>query len=758
MRSARVEVTGMVQGVGFRPFVYRTALRHNLRGQVYNHPRGVEIFLCGQREDIDAFMYSLASEAPPAAVIESIKAGAAPGYKAGSFEIAPSSTRGTGTALVSPDLATCTDCLKELFDPSDRRYRYPFINCTRCGPRFTIIRELPYDRPVTSMGCFPMCPECSSEYHDPFNRRFHAQPNACSRCGPELKLLDRRGEQVPGDPLATAVRALLEGAVVAIKGLGGFHLACDATSHRAVATLRAGKHRAARPFAVMAGSLEQARQLCTTTPAEEELLASPGAPIVLLASREPSPLSGEVAPGLVQQGVMLPGTPVHHLLLADCGVPLVMTSGNLSNEPVARDNSEAVIRLGEVADLFLVHNRDILVRYDDSVAMVVSGRKTLIRRARGYAPFPIMLPSEVPVTVLALGAELRNTFCLATGTRAFLGQHTGDLEGPGDLDHYFEALESIMRLFSLRPEVVACDLHPDYLTTALAPGFGLATLGVQHHHAHVVSCQADNGHEGRVLGLAWDGTGYGEDGTIWGGEFLLCDGPGFTRVAHLSEYPMPGADACIHRPYRMAAGIVESLPGGLEAAMKRIPGLLGIDPDEIEAICSQVAGGFNTPLTTGAGRLFDAVAALTGTCRVSRYEGQAACELEAIARRDGKWYHFELERRSELPWVVNTGQVFAAILDDLAAGTDPGTISGRFHETMAAIAIQVALELAGQLGVAVVALSGGVFQNRFLLEKTRQGLEQGGLKVLTHRAVPAGDGGISLGQAVIAGKRYREGR
>lgn len=751
-----VEVTGIVQGVGFRPFVYRLASRHGLAGWVVNTTRGAWIRATGEGEAIGSFLRALREEAPPAAVIEGMEVEEVPPFQADDFQIMDSSGEGEKVTLVSPDLATCGDCLRELFDPSDRRYRYPFINCTNCGPRFTIIAGTPYDRPLTSMAPFRMCDECEREYHDPADRRFHAQPNACPACGPRLWLEGAGGEAVQGDPVRGAARLLREGKIVAVRGLGGFQLACDATSDAAVLRLRERKRRYAKPLAVMVRDLEEAGRYCRVSAEEAEIMASPRSPIVLLEGREGSPLSREVNRGLRRQGLFLPYTPLHHLLLREAGIPLVMTSGNRSEEPIAKGNEEARERLSGIADYFLLHDRDILVRYDDSVSMMLLGREYPVRRARGYAPYPVALSKESRIETLGLGAELKNTVCFLRGRHAFVGQHVGDLDDRETLRHYEEAMEVVRRLFSLRPEVVAHDLHPDYLTTHLAGEFGLPREGVQHHHAHVVSCMADNGLEGRVIGVSWDGTGYGPDGTVWGGEFLVCDEADYERAAHLFAYPMPGGDACVEDIRRMAFGVLWEALGDEDEAMEcfamLFPGAAGL----AAALAAQVKSGLNAPLTSSAGRAFDAAAALAGLRERAFYEGQAACELEAAAAAGIDPYPWELDD-SALPWRLDTRPLFRAMLEDARVGAGAGEMAGRFHAALAEAAVKVCAALGRETGLERVALSGGVFQNALLAGMVAEGLEAVGMACYVHRRVPCNDGGISLGQAVAVARR-REGR
>ena len=734
-----------------RPFIYRSALRHGIVGSVSNDREGVRVRAGGRPDSLEAFLLELEREHPPQAVVEEIGVEETEPFHDRVFRIDESRHEGSRPVLVSPDLATCPDCLRELFDPSDRRFLYPFINCTNCGPRITIISDTPYDRPLTSMARFVMCPDCEREYRDPGDRRFHAQPNACPACGPRLWLADRQGRVMEGDPVAQAATLLRRGHIVAVKGLGGFQLACDATSDAAVKALRERKRRYGKPLAVMVRDLEQASEMCRLDPEEAGLLASPRAPIVLLRERKGSPLSSYVAGGLAHQGVFLPYTPLHHLLLRETDLPLVMTSGNLSEEPIVTDNDEAVSRLGGIADYFLLHDRDILVRYDDSVTRFFMGGDYPVRRARGYAPYPVRLARPAAVEVLAVGGELKNTFCLLRGEHAFVGQHVGDMGSLEALMHFEAALETMTRLFRLRPCLVAHDLHPDYVTTRWAVDHPLPRVAVQHHHAHVVSCMAENGLSGEVIGVAWDGTGYGEDGTSWGGEFLVCDEKGYRRAAHLFPLPMPGGDACTADLARMAAGALSRLFPGEEAR--------GIHTDLFgseslaEALFRQLDSGFNTPLTTGAGRLFDAASAILGLRREVQYEGQAACELEAAAEGEGVVTGWELLRQED-PWVVDTRPLLQRLVAGRMAGEPLSELAADFHATLADIIVRTCLEISRETGLKRVALSGGVFQNLRLAAGVVRGLDGRGLQVFLHRKVPCNDGGLSLGQAVIAAERY----
>ncbi|MBN2007307.1 MAG: carbamoyltransferase HypF [Anaerolineae bacterium] len=787
--ALHVTLTGVVQGVGFRPFVYNLATRLNVNGWVLNHSGGVDIAVEGPEAVVAAFVAALRSEAPPLAHIESLDA--RPVLPAGydRFEIRRSESQAGAYQLISPDIATCPDCVRELSDPRDRRYRYPFTNCTNCGPRFTIIRDIPYDRPNTTMDNFPLCERCRAEYEDPANRRFHAQPNACPVCGPQLWLVETQsiGDSQsaaaagPASPATTAhalTRArdlLLEGKILAIKGLGGFHLACDATNAAAVALLRKRKRRPHKPFAVMVPALEDARALCEISDEEVKLLTSSQSPVVLLTRRTPMPnaeiagVAAEVAPQQDTLGLMLPYTPLHHLLLRDVGRPLVMTSGNLSEEPIAKDNAEALPRLAPLADAFLLHNRDIYARYDDSVLQVLAplsdtgepapkASSQFLRRARGYAPFPVRLPFTA-MPVLATGPLLKNTFTLTRDAFAFVSQHIGDMENLETLEHYEAALATYQHLFRLEPQAVACDMHPDYLTTRFAEDYARrhrlpAPLSVQHHHAHIAACLADNGwpgEGGNVIGVAFDGTGYGEDGAIWGGEWFVGGYGGFRRVAHLEYLPLPGGDAAIHNPWRIAVAYLHTLLGA-----DRFPAGL-FCPGDAMLVRQQVSRRLNTPLTSSMGRLFDAVSALLGLSHEVTYEAQAAIQMETVAMRqyaatrraDIPAYGFEVEPSGDV-LTVRVAALLEAILADVERGADRGEIALRFHTAVAAMLVQVCERIRTVTGLQTVALSGGVFQNRLLLLLALSRLRAAGFIVLLHHQVPCNDGGVSLGQAVLA--------
>lgn len=753
-KLARVSVCGVVQGVGFRPFVYRLARDYKLDGWVRNTSGKVEIEVEGDESSLYKFVADLEVKAPPMARIEHVEASYHAPAGLNGFTITGSRAEAGQYQLVSPDIATCPDCLREIFDPADRRYRYPFTNCTNCGPRFTIIEDIPYDRPLTTMREFRMCPRCQREYDDPLDRRFHAQPNACSECGPRLTLTDGNGVAIEaGDIIGETARLLGEGKIVAVRGLGGFQLACDATNSETVDLLRKRKRRPAKPFAVMMAAPEDIGRHCLISPEEAELLGSSQAPIVLLNwKRELSNIVPGVASGLNYLGVMLPYTPLHHILMRDVGIPLVMTSGNLSEEPIAKDNDEALRRLKGIADYFLLHNRGIYARYDDSVYLVEKGEARSLRRARSYAPYPIFLPFKAK-QILACGAEEKNTFCLTKDDHAFLSQHIGDLENLETLEHYENTIGLYQRLFRVEPEIVAYDMHPEYLSTkyALEVGAkrGLKLVPVQHHHAHIVSCTAENGVKEPVIGVAFDGTGYGPDGTIWGGEFLVADWRGFQRAGYLEPVPLPGGASAIRKPYRMALGYIFALLGE-EFDLDGLP--ITAEPVELDIIRQQVKNRINSPLTSSAGRLFDAVSALCGVRREISYEAQAAIELEMLAAGDA-------EKTPAYPFatighngekVVKLDRVISSVAGDVRNRVPVPEISLRFHRTVAEIIMETSRLLAGETGIRRVALSGGCFQNRLLFRLTAAALKKEGFEVLTQRLVPCNDGGISLGQAVIA--------
>jgi len=771
---------GIVQGVGFRPFVFRLATRCFLKGYVQNDTLGVSIDIEGEREHLDRFINSMLDSPPPQALIEELHWQDLPPLGYTTFEIKNSLPEADSThkeALVAPDIATCEECLKEFFDPSDRRYLYPFINCSHCGPRYTIARDIPYDRVNTTMDAFIMCQDCSGEYHDPQDRRFHAQPNACPRCGPRLRLLDCRGNELPGDVLEQAVSLLKGGRILAIKGIGGYHLAVDATQSRVVSELRNRKRRWEKPFALMARDLEVARGVCHVGPQGDQLLLSAKRPIVLLEKKPGAKIAEGVAPGCKELGIMLPYTPLHHYLLRHARDLLVMTSGNVTDEPIVFEDPEALARLKDVADYFLVSNRPIFTRCDDSVVRVNpefgmrnsecgishSAPRTphsaiLIRRARGYAPYPLRLASPFGKNVLACGAMLKNTFCIGKKHHAFLSPHIGDLENLETLEAFQQGIERFKKMLYLEPDIVSYDMHPDYLSTQYALGLedGISKIPVQHHHAHVVSCMVENGLEGEVIGVAFDGLGYGEDGHLWGGEFLLASPQGYRRMGHLEYVPMPGGQRAIKEPWRMALSYLYYLFGKdfLETDIEFVRRL---DKGKWPTVKEMMDKKTNSPLTSSMGRLFDGVSALLGIRGVITYEGQAAIELESASGGTDEGtdtpYHFELKER-EGKILIGWHGLFEGILQDLLLGTPTPKVSSRFHHAVALMTGEVCKRIRGESGQKRVVLSGGVFQNVLLLRLCEGILGREGFDVYIHHKVPTNDGGLSLGQAVIADRQY----
>jgi hydrogenase maturation protein HypF len=747
-REVRVE--GVVQGVGFRPFVHALATGLGLAGRVGNDLDGVFIEVEGPAARVDDFLAALTDKAPPLADVERVTATVAAPCGVAGFTIVASDGTGPRRTLLSADSATCVDCLRELADPDDRRFGYPFVNCTNCGPRFTIVRDVPYDRANTTMAGFAMCAACAAEYHDPADRRFHAQPTCCPDCGPRLRLVEDGAEQ-PGDPVAEAAALLHAGRVVAIKGLGGYHLAVLAEHEDAAAELRRRKHREDKPFALLVSDVDVAGGLCEVGEVAAGLLADRRRPIVLLDRLPGIPVADAVAPGNRQLGLMLPYTPLHHLLAHAVGAPIVLTSGNVSDEPIAHLDDDAFERLGGIADAFLTHDRPIHVRTDDSVVRPLGGRGTMLRRSRGYVPEP--LPLHTPRPILACGAELKNTFCLAKDRHAFVSHHIGDLENYATLRSFTEGIAHFRRLFDIEPEVVAHDLHPEYLSTKYAMDLSevddVDLVGVQHHHAHIAACLADNGEAGPVLGVALDGLGYGTDGTIWGGELLVADLTAARRAGHLAPVPLPGGTAAIRQPWRMAVSY-------LDAAYESIPEALDVLSRNRSwpAVRSLARAGTNSPPTSSAGRLFDAVAALLGLRDVINYEGQAAIELEQLADPGERGGY--LATVTEDTVVLGTDLVRAAVTD-LLAGVEPPVIAARFHNGVVDAIVRACLSLRDTTGLRDVALSGGVFQNLLLLTRLVDRLSVNGFRVLTHSRVPTNDGGISYGQAAVAAARARAG-
>jgi hydrogenase maturation protein HypF len=753
---AKIMVRGTVQGVGFRPFVYRLATEMALNGWVSNSSQGVQIEIEGERSKLDEFRLRLEKEKPPQAAIHSIECTLLDATGSKDFKIRVSDELGAKTACIPPDLAMCADCLREMLDPSNRRYLYPFTNCTNCGPRFSIINSLPYDRANTSMNRFAMCPECKAEYTNPRDRRFHAQPNACPKCGPRIALWDEAGNTVGKmeEALEQTVEALRAGRIVALKGLGGFQLMVDAENEDAVRRLRECKRREEKPFALMYPSLTAIKLDCKVSEAEAQLLLSSAAPIVLLErlQKNQSAIAASVAPRNPMLGAMLPYTPLHHLLMHALGSPVVATSGNRSNEPICIDEHEAVERLHGIADFFLVHNRPIVRHVDDSIARVMLGREQVLRRARGYAPMPIRLsPSTIshpPATIFAVGAQLKSAVALSVGSDVFLSQHIGDLETQEACEAFDKVSADLQRLYAARPKCVARDMHPDYYSFKYAEQMAATEISVQHHYAHVLSCMAENELDAPALGVAWDGTGLGTDGTIWGGEFLLVDESGFERVAHLRRFRLPGGDTAVREPRRSALGLLHEIFGG-DLLADMLP-LQSFSASELTLLGQMLDRKINVPVTTSAGRLFDAVASMVGLQHRANFEGQAAMELEFVVQAGvDKSYPFELQKNGAL--VVDWEPMVFKILEDVRRGERAAVISAKFHNTLAEMIVGVAHEV----GMSRVALSGGCFQNKYLTERTVRRLRGEGFKPYWHQRVPTNDGGIALGQ-VIAAVRARK--
>ncbi|HZU66903.1 MAG TPA: carbamoyltransferase HypF [Ktedonobacteraceae bacterium] len=779
IQRRRILIHGIVQGVGFRPFVYGQAQRRGLAGFVLNDSNGVTIEVEGPAESLDAFEWALRQEPPPLARIDSLISHEMAPRNETNFRIAHSHAGTERNALISPDTATCDDCLRELFDPNDRRFRYPFINCTNCGPRFTIVQDVPYDREKTTMRVFAMCPACRQEYEDPLNRRFHAQPNACPVCGPQVKLVNWNTDAPihtgNASALTEAAHYLAGGAILAIKGLGGYHLACDAMNVEAVQRLRQLKHREAKPFALMVPDLETARQLCFINDAEARLLQSHKRPIVLLNARRGHLIAPAVAPAYNTLGIMLPYTPLHHLLLHDfaaCigqGRPavLVMTSGNLSDEPIAYQDEDAQERLSTIADGMLTHNRAIHMRCDDSVVRVTTAGEQLFRRSRGYAPEPVSLSFHLPMPILACGGHLKNTFCLGKGRQAFPSHHIGDLENLETLTSFKEGIEHFQRLFDIQPQAIAYDLHPEYLATKYALDSAIPhKIGVQHHHAHIASVLAEHGLQGPVIGVAADGTGYGTDGAVWGCEIMSADLSSFERLAHLAYVALPGGEQAVRQPWRVAATYLQQAYGD-EFLKLNIPFVQRLDRSKWRTLSQMAARGINSPPTSSLGRLFDAVAALLGLpagagvepyTGTLLYEGQAAIELEIAAQFVGSEaiedtpgiYPFTLKMRDAKATLLDVTPMIRAIVSDIQQGKPASLIASCFHRSISALLAATCAGVRAHTGINIVALSGGVFQNRLLLEQLVARLKEMGFQIYINRLVPPNDGGLSLGQLAVA--------
>ena len=756
--ALQLSVTGLVQGVGFRPFVHRLALQHGLGGWVRNEAGEVRIAVEGPNASVQTFVENLRSEAPPLARIDTLDVRTVEPEYPGAFRIVASAVRQDRRSPVSPDVALCAACERELYDPGNRRFRYPFITCTDCGPRFTVIEAMPYDRERTSMRIFPQCPPCLHEYETASDRRYHSESNSCPACGPRVWLEISGGARTESqgfDAIEAASRLLLGGGIVALRGLGGFHLAVDATNEAAVKRLRRRKNREAKPLAVMERTLDDVKRIAYTNETEDSLLTSPERPIVLLHSRDGSGLAPSIAPGLDTVGLMTAYTPLHHLLLQAADRPLVMTSGNKSDEPIAIDNSDARGRLSEIADAFLLHDREIVARYDDSVARVVGGEPVFLRRARGYAPLPLTLPIPAAKPLVAVGPHLKSTFTIVHGNKAYVSQHIGDLENLETLDHFKQSLALYKRLFRIEPEAVARDKHPEYLSTRVAAEMDLPyNYAVQHHHAHVAAVAAEHGIAEKVIGFAYDGTGYGDDGAVWGAETLVADLSGFERFCRLRYAPLPGGDLAIREPWRVALGYL-SLEPSANAAFECA--FDGVHRQARELAERQIARNVNAPLASSMGRLFDAAAAVLGTRRVAHYEGQAAMELEALAgSRGGKPLPFPVLSNSDSRLLLDPLPLLVALGELRARGRDVPDLAAAFHESLAEATATVANRVRDITGIRTVALGGGVFQNARLLLSGRRRLESGGFTVLVPRLLSPNDGAVSYGQAVVAAARMRD--
>ncbi len=776
LTRAQIQIKGIVQGVGFRPFVFALAEKSALKGRVLNNAVGVLVDVEGDENKIAQFIKQLQTNPPPLSQIESVERSsnlATKNFR--DFRILTSETNGAKFVSVSADIATCADCLREMFDPKNRRYRYPFINCTNCGPRFTIIESIPYDRERTTMRDFEMCEACRAEYENPLNRRFHAEPTACADCGPKLFLTDSAGNEIAESGIVERAQMLLsKGKIIAVKGIGGFHLACDALDAEAVEQLRRRKYREDKPFALMAGSIDVVREFCFVSSEEEKLLLSGSHPIVLLEKKLDAKIPPSIAPTGNHLGFMLPYSPLHYLLFENLEQPLVMTSANISDEPICYQDKDACDRLRHIADYYLIHNRRIHIRTDDSVVRVMENgkwkmenkesakskiqnpkSKIVLRRSRGYAPAPLKTSFKFEKQILACGAELKNTFCLTRDSYAFIGHHIGDLENLETLKSFTGGIEHYKNLFNLQPEIVAYDLHPEYLSTkyALALDEKLIKIGIQHHHAHIASCLTDNEIDGKVIGAAFDGSGFGTDGKLWGGEFFVADFLDAERIAHLEYVPMPGGAKAIREPWRMAAVYLQKTFGD-EFLNLKIPFVQNLDRRVWAVIRQMISAKTNCPETSSAGRLFDAVASLLGLRNAVNYEGQAAIELEAIAERDlTEGYEFEIDAQSNL---IKAENVIRRIVEDLLDGVSAPVISAKFHNGAARLIATVARNIRSERKLNRVTLSGGVFQNALLLENACRMLKENGFEVFTHSRVPTNDGGISLGQAAIANARLRK--
>ncbi len=755
-----IAIRGAVQGVGFRPFVYRLAEDMQVPGWVMNTAQGVFVEVEGEKEQLETFLFRLEKEKPAPAFIQSLEYSFLDPVPFHSFEILPSDSNGSRSAIVLPDIATCPQCLADACDPANRRYRYPFTNCTNCGPRFTIIESLPYDRPNTSMKGFEMCPDCRREYEDPRDRRFHAQPNACPACGPHLELWDADGRLLScrHEALVEAAAAISSGRIVALKGLGGFHLVADARDAGAVENLRLRKHREEKPFALMYPSIEAIREDCEVSPLESRLLLSSECPIVLLRRRIPGGSRSGLDPGIAPRnpylGIMLPYTPLHHLLMRELSFPVVATSGNVTDEPICIDENEALARLGGIADLFLVHNRPIVRHVDDSIVRVMLGRELVLRRSRGYAPLPLRHARPSP-PLLAVGGHLKNTVALSVEDNIFVSQHIGDLENKEASDAFRRVIRDFRNLYLADPSRIAADLHPDYLSTRHAREMGPPVVTVQHHYAHVAACMAENELEGRVLGVSWDGTGYGLDGTIWGGEFLLTNESSFERAAFFRPFRLPGSARAVKEPRRAAVGLLFEIMGDAILERRDLAPVSSFADSELSVLRRMLLKGFNSPRTSSVGRIFDAVASITNLRQVSNFEGQAAMELEFALDgiEEDEAYPFTIVEDDAKRLIVDWRKLILALLEDQTREVPAGVISKKFHNAL----VEALVEVASRFGEKRVVLTGGCFQNRYLTERAIRRLEERGFRPYWHQRIPPNDGGIALGQ-IIAVSRGQGGQ
>lgn len=750
----KIIIRGAVQGVGFRPFVYRIADEMNLSGWVINSSSGVFIEAESEKSKLDEFVFRIQKEKPPRSFIQSFEFSFLDPIGFNKFEIRKSDNEGSTTALILPDIALCDECLNDIFEPNNRRYHYPFTNCTNCGPRFTIIEKLPYDRINTSMKKFVMCEDCRKEYEDPLNRRFHAQPNACPVCGPQLALWDSKGTVISTkhEALLEAVHAVKSGKIIAVKGIGGFHLITDAGNDNAVRELRRRKHREEKPLALMYPNLDMILRNCEVSEFEKRLLTSPESPIVLLKKKKDIAITQSVAPENPYLGIMLPYSPLHQILMKELGFPIVATSGNLSDEPICIDEHEAFKRLNGIADLFLVHNRPIVRHVDDSIVRIMMNREMVVRRARGYAPLPIKINRTLP-KLLAVGAHLKSTVSISIDNNVFISQHIGDLETSEAFNAFNNVINDLKDIYRIKPKTVVCDKHPDYMSTSYANRSGLKLENIQHHYAHIASCMAENELEGNVLGVSWDGTGYGDDNTIWGGEFLLADEKSYRRIAHLRNFRLPGGEKAIKEIHRTAIGLLYEIFGEKIFDKKLIP-VRELPVNESRILKQMLNGKLNSPVTSSMGRLFDGIASITGISSYSHFEGQAAMQLEFAAESvnsNESYPIFIKEIASGVKYIVDWEPFIANIIEDLERNLSKNIIAAKFHNTLA----NIILDIAKKSGETRVVLSGGCFQNKYLTEKTILLLEKNNLKPYWHQRIPTNDGGISLGQIAAASNNIR---